>query len=43
MCNKIVPKNAFMLKYCLDKYISQTICDEAVDDFLPTLNLLQVK
>ena len=27
-----------MLKYCPDKYITQKMCDEAVDDFLPTLN-----
>ena len=40
MCNKIVSKDAFMLKYCLDKYISQTMCNEAVDDFLPTLNFV---
>ena len=29
-----------MLIYCPDKYITQQICDEAVDVFLPTLNFV---
>ena len=48
MCEKIISENPFMLNFCPDKYITQEICDEAVDDFLPTLHffligLLQVK
>ena len=33
-------ENPFMLKYCPDKYITQKMCDEAVDDFLPTSNFV---
>ena len=29
-----------MLKYCPDKYTTQKMCDEAADDFLPTLNFV---
>ena len=29
-----------MLKYFPDKYITQKMCDEAVDDFLPRLNFV---
>ena len=40
MCDKINSENPFMLKCCPHKYITQKICDEAVDDFLPTLNFV---
>ena len=40
MCNKIIPKNPFVLKNCPDKYITQNMCDAAVDNFLPTLNFV---
>ena len=29
-----------MLKYCPGKYVTQKMCDEAVDDFLLTLNFV---
>ena len=29
-----------MLKYCLDRYKTQEICDKAVDNFLPALKLV---
>ena len=29
-----------MLKYCLDRYKAQEMCDRAVDAFLPTLKLV---
>ena len=36
-----------MLKYCLDRYKTQEMCDKSVDDSLPALKfligLLQVK
>ena len=41
MCDKIVTENPFMLKYCPDKYMTQKMCDEVVDDFLPTLNFVR--
>ena len=37
MCGKVVTKDLFMLKYCLDKYKTQEVCDKAVDSVLPTL------
>ena len=40
MCDKIISKNPFMLKYYPDKYITQKMCVETVDDFLPTLNFV---
>ena len=40
MCDKIISKNHFMLKHCPDKHKTQKMCDEAVDDFLPTLNVV---
>ena len=33
MCDKIVSENPFMLKYFPCKYITQKICEEAVDIF----------
>ena len=32
MCDKAISKNHFMLKYCLDRYKTQDVCDK--DDFL---------
>ena len=29
-----------MLKYCIDRYKTQEMCDKAVDDFLPTLKFV---
>ena len=40
MCDKIISENPFMLKYCPDKYVTQKMCDQAVDDFQPTLNFV---
>ena len=37
MCDKIISENPFMLRYCPDQYVTQKICDEPVDNFLPTL------
>ena len=38
MCNKVVFEETCMLKYCLNRYKSQEMCDKAVDAFLRTLN-----
>ena len=40
MCDKILSENPFLLKYCPDKYMTPKMCDEAVDDFLPTLTFV---
>ena len=29
-----------MIKYCLDRYKAQEMCDKAVDDFLPALKFV---
>ena len=48
MCGKVVFNNSFMLKYYLDQYKTQEMCDEAVGKILPGLKffldwLLQVR
>ena len=40
MCSKVVSKDPFMLKYCLDRQKIQEMCDKAVDAFLPALKLV---
>ena len=32
MCDRVASEDPFMLVYCPDKYKSQRMCDEAVDD-----------
>ena len=31
MCDKAVSENPIMLKYCLDRYKSQEMCDNSID------------
>ena len=31
MCDRVVYKDPFLIVYCPNKYISQKMCDEAVD------------
>ena len=40
MCDKVLSKGNFMLKFCLDKYRSQEMCNKAVAVFLPTLKFV---
>ena len=40
MCDNIISKNSFMLKYCRDKYITQKMCEKAANGFSPTLNFV---
>ena len=40
MCDKVVSEDDFLIVYCPDKYITQKICDEAVDDSLAALKLI---
>ena len=37
MCDKVVSKEPFMLKYSLDRCKTQQMHDKAIDSFLPTL------
>ena len=39
MCGRVVSEDPFLIVYCPDKYITQKMCDEAIDDFLATLKL----
>ena len=46
MCGRVDYGNTFLVVYCPDEYITQKMCDEAVDDCLAALKLfplLQVK
>ena len=40
MCDKIVSGDLFMLKYFLDRYKTQGMCDKAADAFLPPLKFV---
>ena len=40
MCDRVVSEDSFLIVYCSDKYITQKMCDEAVDDSLATLKLI---
>ena len=40
MSDRVVFEDPSLIEYCLDKYITQRMCDEAVDDFLAALKLI---
>ena len=40
MSDKIVSENPFKLKCCHDRYKTQKMCNKAVDNFLPALEVL---
>ena len=40
MCDKAVSNYPFMLKSSLDRYKTQEMCDQAVDDFLSALKFV---
>ena len=40
MCDKVVPKDPFLLKYCPDKHKTQEMCDKAVDSCLLALKFV---
>ena len=40
MCNKAVSKDPFLVLFDPDKYITQKVCDEAVDDCLAALKVV---
>ena len=42
MRDKIISDDPFKLKYCHDRYKTQQMCDEAVDDFLAALKLFTI-
>ena len=40
MCDIAVSEDPFLIVYCPDKYKTQKLCDEAVNDSLPALKLI---
>ena len=40
MCDKVVSKEHFLLKCCLDRLKTQEMCEKAVDACLPTLRFV---
>ena len=40
MCHKVVSEDPFLIVYCPDKYKTQRMCNEAVDDSLAALRLI---
>ena len=40
MCDEIVSDDPFKLKYCHDRYKTQEMCNNTVDDFLPALKFV---
>ena len=40
MCDSVTSEDLNFIVYCPDKYITQRICDEAVDDSLAALKLI---
>ena len=42
ICDKVVSKDPFMLKYFLDRPKTQEMCNNAVYAFLPTLKFVRL-
>ena len=40
MCYEVISKELFTLKYCLNRYKTQEICDKVVDALLATLKFV---
>ena len=40
MCDRVVSEDLFLIVCCPNKYITQKMCDEAVDDFLTALQVI---
>ena len=38
MCDRAISEYPLMLVYCSDKYETQRMCDEVIDDCLAALN-----
>ena len=43
MCDNAFSRDPFMLKFCIDRYKTQEICDKVFENFPATLALLQRK
>ena len=42
MCDRVVSEDPYLIVYCPNKYVTQEMCDEAVDYSLATLKLIRV-
>ena len=42
MCDRIISEDPFSIRYVSKKYITQQMCDEAVDDCLAKIIFLQL-
>ena len=40
MYDRVASEDSFLIVYCPNKYITQKLCDESVDDSLATLKLI---
>ena len=40
MCHSVVSEDSFMLVYCPDKYKTERMPDEAVDDYLAAIKFI---
>ena len=40
MCDRVVPKDPFLIVFCRGKYKTQRMCDEAVDDSLAAWKII---
>ena len=40
MCDRVVPEDPFSIVYCPDKYKTQRMCEEAVDDSLAAWKII---
>ena len=40
MCDRVVSEDLYLTVYCPDKYKTQKMCDEAVDDCLVALKVI---
>ena len=40
MCDRVVSEDLFLIVYCLDKYKTQIVFDESIDDCLATFKYI---
>ena len=43
MCGRVVSEDRFLILHCLAKYITQKMCDKAVDDSLASLKRIPAR
>ena len=43
VCDRVASEDPFLIVYCPDKYITQRMCDKAIDDSLAALEFIPNK